>query len=104
LAIETVADKSAVLVASEVNYPGWEATIDGRPAEILTADYLLRGVIVPEGRHRVEMRYTAPAARHGAIITTFTLLALGGMVIFGRHNTVRLQNQLISNDEIIPQT
>jgi len=104
LAIETVADKSAVLVASEVNYPGWEATIDGRPAEILTADYLLRGVIVPEGRHRVEMRYTAPAARHGAIITAFTLLALGGMVIFGRHNTVRLQNQLISNDEIIPQT
>src|SRR5262245_689883 len=82
LAIETVADKSAVLVASEVNYPGWEATIDGRPAEILTADYLLRGLIVPEGRHRVEMRYTAPAARRGAIISAVTLLALAGMVIF----------------------
>ena len=82
LAIETVADKSAALVLSEVNYPGWEATIDGQPAEILTADYLLRSVILPEGKHRVEMRYTAPAARRGAIISTLTLLALAGMVIF----------------------
>jgi Bacterial membrane protein YfhO len=83
LAIETVADKSGVLVASEVNYPGWQATMDGQPAEILTADYLLRGVVVPEGRHRVEMRYTAPAARRGAIISALTLITLAGAVIFG---------------------
>jgi hypothetical protein len=82
LAIETVADKRAALVLSEVSYPGWEATIDGQPAEILTADYLLRSVILPEGKHRVEMRYTAPAARRGAIISALTLFALAGMVIF----------------------
>jgi len=76
LAIETVADKRAVLVISEMYYPGWEATIDGRRTPIWTANYLLRGVIVPEGRHRVEMRYTAPAARRGAIISVLTLLAL----------------------------
>ncbi|HKQ77429.1 MAG TPA: YfhO family protein [Blastocatellia bacterium] len=82
LAIETVADKRAALVVSETHYPGWEASIDGRPAPILTANYLLRGMIVPEGKHRVEMRYTAPAARRGAIISVSTLLALLGGVIF----------------------
>jgi hypothetical protein len=76
LAIETVADKRAALVVSEPHYPGWEATIDGQSAPILTANYLLRGVIVPEGKHRVEMRYTAPSARRGAIISVLTLLAL----------------------------
>jgi hypothetical protein len=104
LAIETVADKRAALVLSEVNYPGWEATIDGQPAEILTADYLLRSVILPEGKHRVEMRYTAPAARRGAIISTLTLLALTGMVIFGRRKGLRVQSLLTSNEEVIPQT
>ncbi|HKC89388.1 MAG TPA: YfhO family protein, partial [Blastocatellia bacterium] len=81
LAIETVADKRATLVVSEMYYPGWEATIDGRPAPILTANYLLRSMIVPEGRHRVEMRYTAPAARRGAVISALALLALLGGVI-----------------------
>jgi len=82
LAIETVADKRSALVVSEINYPGWEAAIDGQPATIFTANYLLRGVIVPEGEHRVEMRYTAPAARHGAIITALTLMALVAGTIF----------------------
>ena len=104
LTVETAADKSAVLVISESNYPGWEATIDGQPAEILYANYLLRGVIVPEGKHRVEMRYTAPAARRGAIISTLTLLALAGMVIFGRRKGLRVQSLLTSNEEVLPQT
>jgi hypothetical protein len=84
LAIETVADKRAALVVSEINYPGWEATIDGQPATIFTANYLLRSVIVPEGKHRVEMRYTAPAARRGAIISALTLIVLIGGTIFWR--------------------
>ncbi|MGH9849409.1 MAG: YfhO family protein [Blastocatellia bacterium] len=84
LAIETSADKRAALVVSEINYPGWEAVIDGQPTTIFTANYLLRAVIVPEGKHRVEMRYTAPAAKRGAIITALTLLTLIGGMIFCR--------------------
>ncbi|MGE0128093.1 MAG: YfhO family protein [Blastocatellales bacterium] len=82
LAVETNADKRAALVVSETNYPGWEATIDGQPTTIFNANYLLRGVIVPEGKHRVEMRYTAPAARRGAIISALTLLALAGAIFW----------------------
>ena len=86
LVIETVADKPAALVVSEISYPGWEATIDGQPTTSFTANYLLRAVIAPEGRHRVEMRYTAPAARRGAIISALTLLALISVGIFCRRN------------------
>ena len=81
LIIETKADKPAVLVASEVNYPGWQATVDGQPANIYTADYLLRGVVLAAGTHRVEMKYTAPMARNGAVISIFSLLLIVGLLI-----------------------
>ncbi len=87
LAVETQADAPAVLVISEMFYPGWVATVDGRPAEIHLTDYLLRGVVVPAGAHRVEMRYTAPAARVGAIISALSLLSLIGLAWQARRAT-----------------
>jgi hypothetical protein len=93
LVIETSAPRASVLVVSEMIYPGWEATVDGTPARIHAADYLLRGVFVPAGAHRVEMRYTAPAARMGAIISASTLLLLCGLAIYDWRTTRRGQKQ-----------
>jgi hypothetical protein len=84
LLIETRAPQATVLVVSEMFYPGWEATIDGRPARIHLADFLLRAVSLPAGEHRVEMRYRAPAARNGAIISACTLAGLCLLVMFDR--------------------
>jgi len=74
LRIETSASTATVLVVSEIFYPGWQATIDGNPATILSTDYLLRGIALPAGNHVVEMRYTAPQARNGAIISIISLV------------------------------
>jgi hypothetical protein len=76
IVVETDAPQASLLVVSEIFYPGWVATVDGAPARIHLTDYLLRGVAVPAGRHRVEMRYAAPAARNGAIISALTLCCL----------------------------
>ncbi len=76
LVIETRAAHATVLVLSEINYPGWEATVDGAAARVHATNYLLRGVFVPAGEHRIEMRYRAPAARNGAIISALSLVAL----------------------------
>lgn len=76
LTIETQAQTPALLVVSEMNYPGWVATVDGARTEIYVTDYLLRSVFVPAGAHRVAMRYTAPALRNGAIISALTLLLM----------------------------
>ena len=84
LLIETDADAPTVLVVSEIFYPGWEATIDGARAPLLAADYLLRSVALPAGQHRVEMRYVAPAARTGALISALTLLLIAGLAIYAR--------------------
>jgi len=91
LVIETSAPRASVLVVSEMIYPGWEATVDGEWARIHATNYLLRGVVVPAGAHRIEMRYRAPAARNGAIISVFSLSILCGLFIYARRgeNSIR---------------
>ena len=79
--IETTANQPTVLVVSEMWYPGWIATLDGIPTTIHATNFLLRGVVVPPGVHRIEMRYTAPAARAGAMISIFTLLLVIALAI-----------------------
>ncbi len=50
--------QGGVAVFSEVFFPwGWEATVDGTPAEIGRVDYLLRAIRIPAGEHTVEMRF-----------------------------------------------
>ena len=84
LTYETTADTPSILVVSEINYPGWEATVDGVRAPTFTADFLLRGVAVPQGTHRVEMYYRAPGARKGAVISVVALLVTCGLGIYSR--------------------
>jgi hypothetical protein len=89
LVIETISRTPTVLITSEVNYPGWAATIDGHSAPIQTADFLLRAVSLPAGTHRIEMRYKAPSARTGAFISLFTLLLVGVLIWVDRKARVR---------------
>ena len=57
--IEVVATSTSggVLVLHDTYYPGWLAEVDGRPASILRAFVLFRGVEVPAGTHRVTFRF-----------------------------------------------
>jgi hypothetical protein len=41
------------LVTSEIAYPGWRAWVDGKPAQILEVDGLLRAVRIQGGAHQV---------------------------------------------------
>lgn len=68
-------------VFSEVYFPwGWEATVDGKPADISRVNYLLRAVEIPAGEHTVEMTFrpksvtaTVGVAR-GAVTVIYVLL------------------------------
>ena len=64
-------------------YPDWVATVDGRPAEILRADYLLRAVPVPAGRHRVEFHFRSPAVRTGLLMSLASFAAVVALLIVG---------------------
>jgi hypothetical protein len=77
-------DKPGILVLSEVWYPAWRVTVDGNEAELLTADYSLRGVAVPAGKHTVVMRYQSDSFRTGSWISIIgSLAALGGAIFMG---------------------
>ena len=55
LAVETPTPQ--LLFLSDAYYPDWQATIDGREAKILRADYAFRAVVVPAGNHEVTFDY-----------------------------------------------
>jgi hypothetical protein len=68
-----------VLVLADAFAPGWTATVDGAPREILQANYLVRGVLLAPHDREVEFRYRAPGFLPG-----LALLAAGwGVVLVG---------------------
>jgi hypothetical protein len=67
--VRTSSPAVAFLVLSDVFYPGWQATIDGKPTKIFQTNYVQRGVQVPAGDHVVEYRFTPISFKLGAGIT-----------------------------------
>lgn len=53
----TYSQHSRLLVFSDVYYPGWSATIDGAITRIFEVNYAFRGILVPEGNHRITFTY-----------------------------------------------
>jgi hypothetical protein len=82
LAIEVRSKEKSVLVLADTDYPGWEATVDGRPVPILRANLAFRAVETPPGNHLVEFHFRPSSARHGLIASMlFLLLSLAGAFV-----------------------
>jgi uncharacterized membrane protein YfhO len=60
---------AALLILSEMDYPGWQASIDGNDSRIFRVNYFLRGIVIPAGTHYVMLRYQPPLLLIGAIIS-----------------------------------
>ena len=59
----TVVSETPGLLVCTTNYsPYWHAYVDDREADVARVDGTFLGVVVPGGRHRVELRYEAPWA------------------------------------------
>ncbi|HXF56702.1 MAG TPA: hypothetical protein VNO34_03855 [Actinomycetota bacterium] len=65
--VEVRSPTPALVLVRNAFDPGWEATVDGRPAPVLPADFVLQAVPVPAGRHLVELRYRDPAVGAGLV-------------------------------------
>jgi hypothetical protein len=75
LAVAADMQCKGMVVVGETYYPGWQATVDGRPAPIYEVYGFLRGVVLDSGRHRIEMRYQPKSVYWGATLTGIGLLA-----------------------------
>jgi len=71
------------VVVSDLAYPGWKVSVDGRPAKSLVVDGVLRAVDVPAGSHVVEWTFAPAAIRHGALLTGLTAILLGAACLVG---------------------
>ncbi len=83
LALKVRAGSDAILLLSELHFPGWEATVDGRPVEILRANYAMRAIALPAGEHEVEFRYRPASFRNGLIASGIGLILCLALTGFG---------------------
>jgi hypothetical protein len=76
LSLQVHSSASALLMVAEAWSPGWRATVNGRPVEVLPANVWMRAVAVPAGESRVEMYYVEPSLARGAAISLAAWLVL----------------------------
>jgi uncharacterized membrane protein YfhO len=84
--MEARTNSRALLVLSEMYYPGWRAELDGVPVKIEKVDGALRGIAVPAGNSQVTLVYAPRSVIWGAILS---LASIVSVIIFGAINFLR---------------
>jgi hypothetical protein len=88
LTLDRAAPQGSALIVSENYYPGWHATVDGKPGHIGRAQYSMIGVELPAGARKIELAFTSAAYETGKTVTwvaiIIALAALAGGVFMER--------------------
>jgi len=83
-----------LLVFSEIYYPGWTATVDGKPAELGRVNYILRALSLTPGKHEVVLDFHPASVK-----TTETVAYVAGgllllLIVAGGVMAVRRKEQV----------
>jgi hypothetical protein len=76
LVLEVDTDADGILVLSEIEYPGWQARVDGQDTSILRANTILRAVPIKAGTHRVEMIFRPWTVLAGLVLSVVTVVVV----------------------------
>ncbi len=87
-----------LLIVSETWTPGWQASVDDRPARVLRVDTSLLGVELTPGAHRVQLVFAPPAFTVGAAVTGITLLLASALLVVSRKR--RLDRAIASKSQL----
>lgn len=85
LKFESNNSQNGLAVFSDIYYPlGWKATIDGKETPIVSANYVLRAIKVPAGKHTIEFTFgTTPATARGNMLTMIGSILLTLLIATG---------------------
>ncbi|OAV45203.1 YfhO family protein [Lewinella sp. 4G2] len=96
-----------LVVFSEMWYGpdlGWEATIDGKPAELIRTNYILRGLRVPAGQHEIEMVFNPGSYNLGVtlsyICSLLIILGAAGLLAYRYLKQRRVENTAVPVEEL----
>jgi len=73
--------RPALLLLSDLMAPGWQVTVNGARAPLLTADLILRAVALDEGANEVRFEYRDPALKRGLILALVGVLVTLGLLV-----------------------
>lgn len=80
LAYDVASREGGVIVFSDIYYPGWTATVSDQEVPVARANYILRAIRVPAGRHRVVFTFD-PQTVHTTETIAYSALALLGLIL-----------------------
>ena len=82
LTYKSSSSQDGTVVFSEIFYPyGWKAYIDGNPADIFRANYLLRAMNIPAGQHEIRMEFRPDSIAKGDLIAIVCVLIMYAIVL-----------------------
>jgi hypothetical protein len=88
--VSVLAPQAGWLVLSDLDYPGWRATVNGSAAPIERANHLFRAVRVAAGASAVRFEYRPASLRRGALVSGATALLLVALLVRGARRPPRL--------------
>jgi hypothetical protein len=81
IAVTAKAPQNALLILGEKYYRGWKASVDGKPADIVPVNHILRGVYLPPGDHKVEFIFDPLPFKIGKYLTLASFALFAGMLV-----------------------
>lgn len=82
--LEATTAVKSFLYLSEIYYPaGWTATIDGTETEIYKTNYAFRGIVVPEGTHKIKLEFKPAMYSASLYLGSISSVLMYGLALLG---------------------
>jgi hypothetical protein len=91
--LEVTLESSGLVILGDVDYPGWQLTIDDEPAPIYRVNVLMRGALVSAGPHRLEYSFAPRSFQVGLI---GSILGLSAWLMLGLFCVFRPTHPLLA--------
>lgn len=78
IVFDTKSGTASVLLLNDKFDQNWRVTVDGKPAELLRCNFIMRGVFLPPGAHTVEFQFSLP---NKPLYITLTAVGIGILML-----------------------